>query len=144
MLRCRQERAWFTVYPFALTLAEKFPNRPQIPTQFRPSTCLCFIIAEGCTIEGSVISPVWNPLFVVINTEVMVCNNNTVSRFHTCDPPWQNESHLEIMQLLLTLSYSPICNQNVPQEIPFFIRNQYSVIASKKSKTTAIISRVKI
>ena len=44
----------------------------------------------------------------------------------------------------LTLSYSPICNQKVPQEIPFFIRNQYSVIASKKSKTTAIISRIKI
>ena len=40
----------------------------------------------------------------------------------------------------LTLSYSPIWNQNVPQEIPFFIRNQYSVIARKKSKTTAIIS----
>ena len=33
---------------------------------------------------------------------------------------------------------------NVPQEIPLFIRNQYSVIARKKSKTTAIISIVKI
>ena len=46
--------------------------------------------------------------------------------------------------LLLALSYSPIWNQNVPQEIPFFIRNQYFVIARKKSKTAAIISRVKI
>ena len=51
---------------------------------------------------------------------------------------------LKINKLSLTLSYSPIWNQNVPQEIPFFIRNQYSVIARKKSKTTAIISRVKI
>ena len=46
--------------------------------------------------------------------------------------------------VVLTLSYSPIWNQNVPQEIPFFIQNQYSVIARKKSKTPAIISRVKI
>ena len=44
----------------------------------------------------------------------------------------------------LTLSYSSIWNQNVPQEIPFFIRNQYSAIARKKSNTTAIIVRVKI
>ena len=44
----------------------------------------------------------------------------------------------------LTLSYSSIWNQNVPQEIPFFIRNQYSAIARKKSNTAAIIVRVKI
>ena len=50
----------------------------------------------------------------------------------------------ENQHLFLTLSYSPIWNQNVPQEIPFFIQNQYSVIARKKSKTPAIISRVKI
>ena len=44
----------------------------------------------------------------------------------------------------LTLSYSSIWNQNVPQEIPFFIQNQYSAIARKRSNTTAIIVRVKI
>ena len=44
----------------------------------------------------------------------------------------------------LTLSYSSIWKQNVPQEIPFFIRNQYSAIARKRSNTTAIIVRVKI
>ena len=46
--------------------------------------------------------------------------------------------------LTLTVSYSSIWNQNVPQEIPFFIRNQYSAIARKRSNTTAIIVRVKI
>ena len=45
---------------------------------------------------------------------------------------------------LLTVSYSSIWNQNVPPEIPFFIRNQYSAIARKRSNTTAIIVRVKI
>ena len=45
---------------------------------------------------------------------------------------------------VLTLSYSPIWNQNVPQEIPFFIRNHYSAIARKRSITTAIIIRINI
>ena len=44
----------------------------------------------------------------------------------------------------LTLSYSSIWNQNVPHEIPFFIRNQYSVVARMRSNTTTIILRVKI
>ena len=48
------------------------------------------------------------------------------------------------LQSPLTLSYSSIWNQNVPQEIPFFIWNQYSAIARKRSNTTAIIVRVKI
>ena len=44
----------------------------------------------------------------------------------------------------LTLSDSHFWNQNVPREIQLFIRNQYSVIARKRSNTTAIIVRVKI
>ena len=57
-----------------------------------------------------------------------------------------HKGHGKVMEFLhcLTLSYSSIWNQNVPQEIPFFIRNQYSAIARKKSNTTAIIVRVKI
>ena len=43
----------------------------------------------------------------------------------------------------LTLSYSQFRNQNVHKEIPFFIRNQYSSIARKRSNTTAIIVREK-
>ena len=45
---------------------------------------------------------------------------------------------------VLTLSYSPIWNQNVSQEMPFFIRNQYSAITRKRSNTIAIIVGVKI
>ena len=54
-------------------------------------------------------------------------------------------THCIVMKHLvsLTLSYSPIRKQNVPQEIPFFIQNQYSVIAHKKSKTPAIIVELK-
>ena len=44
----------------------------------------------------------------------------------------------------LTLSYFSNWRQNVPQEIPFFIRNQYSAIARMRSNTTAIIVRVKL
>ena len=50
----------------------------------------------------------------------------------------------EKVRRLLTLSYSSIWKQNVPREIPFFIRSQYPAIARKRSNTTAIIVRVKI
>ena len=54
------------------------------------------------------------------------------------------ELHIATKKLQLTLSYSSIWNQNVPQEILFFFRNKYSAIARKRSNTTAIIVRVKI
>ena len=44
----------------------------------------------------------------------------------------------------LTLLFSLFWNQNVPQEILFFIWNRYSAIARKRSITTAIIARVQI
>ena len=44
----------------------------------------------------------------------------------------------------LTLSDFLFRNQNVPQEIPFIIRNQYSAIVRKRSNTTPIVVRVKI
>ena len=44
----------------------------------------------------------------------------------------------------LTLSYYSIWNQNVPQEVSFFIWNQDYAIVRKRSNTTAIIVRVKI
>ena len=47
--------------------------------------------------------------------------------------------HINALSIELILSYSSIWNQNVPQEIPFFIRNKYSAIARKRSNTTAII-----
>ena len=48
------------------------------------------------------------------------------------------------LRIVLTLSDFLFETKMCPQEIPLFIRNQYSDIARKRSNTTAIIVRVKI
>ena len=53
-----------------------------------------------------------------------------------------NADRANLLNLDLTLSYSPCQNQHAPQEILFFIQNQHAYIAHKRSNT-AIKVRVK-
>ena len=68
---------------------------------------------------------------------ILLINNDGVPMFYFVTHP------AKTMQVL-TLPYSRIWNQNVRQTVPFFIRNQYSAIAHKRSNTTSIIVRVKV
>ena len=72
---------------------------------------------------------------------------------HDDDAP-ESKNHIGLFEFMcFTMSvllrrrpaFNPFVLPNLePKCAPFFIRNQYSVIARKKSKTTAIISTVKI
>ena len=55
-----------------------------------------------------------------------------------------HDDDLDVRSCSLPLSHSQFRTQNVPQEILFFIQNQYSAIARNRSNTTAIIVIVKI